>query len=154
MDLKPKMSTADIDAICSAIVAETPAYHRAWLAWGAAACAIVIGFAQHIGALSAPGGTAALLVLGLSHWRARERFGFVPALNRCDAYDLMPDTSIRRIESDPECQAWGIDVAADDWPRIVKTGMRVTALAHIEPFESKMLAGTGYAFALLMLLWV
>ncbi len=150
---KPIITNANINTILEAIIIEASTPYRFWIAYGAAFGALLIGLSEHFSMMATSSNFALLIVLAMAHWRSRDKFGQGPALLQLDAYDLTPSAEIRRIENDPGCKAWGIDITKEDWPEIFKTGMRGVALGRLETFESKALSITGYGFAILMILF-
>lgn len=150
--MKPPIKNADIQRIRSQIVREQPSALSWWIRYGAGLSASCLGISLWAAILPASLVFNSLLFIAVTHWWARKRFGYGDALSSLDAFDLTPSPEIRRIESDPECKAFGINVKRDDWPAIFKTGMRVEAVMALETFDSKALSLVGYGCVLLALL--
>lgn len=148
--VKPTIRDMDIVTIRTEIVAQSPKTVRLWITYGAGLCAALIGLSESIKLLPPPMHLAFLVVVAVSHWRARDQFGLVPALDKLDFFDLTPSNEIRKIENDPDCKAWGINVCKEDWPHLFKIGIRVSALRQIETFESLALSIVGYGAAVLI----
>lgn len=150
--MKPAIKTADIERIRSQIVREQPNAMCWWIKFGAGLSAACIGLSLLAANLPVSLAFTLLLFVAVTHWWARERFGYGDALSSLDAFDLTPSSEIQRIESDPECKAFGINVKREDWPAIFKSGMRIEAVNVLETFDSKALSLVGYGCALLALL--
>lgn len=148
---KPHLSDYDCKELANLVYTQIPWSHKALLRYGFGVFSLgasAIISAQGSLSVFAAAVTAAIFI-GVLHFVAREEVGFVPALNIVDQHEVTPEGRDMKYLIE-YLRSIGVNIRNNEYPELVKIGLRTKAIRRIENGRSIALSIAGYCGLLLV----